>query len=141
MKNNEINNIVSNIINEYNQREAAIAKATAEIKKAREALHQAYLKRKEAKGGSVINWKQYAENMAALLNQLPEHTKFTPTQLAHIYSLAYPQDKNVGVLHINYIAQKCRPLDGIGVMVKGLDYTDGHKSYYYRRGEAKVVCS
>lgn len=139
--NKNLMNIVNAIIEEDNNREAAIAKANNEIRAAKEILHEAYMKRREAKGSIRVDWEKYAENMAALLNELPEGKTFTPTQLAHIYSLSYPEDKNVGVLHIYPIADTHGLDDSIGVQVKGLiDCGTNDRTKYCRRGKAEVIC-
>lgn len=139
--NKNLKDIVNTIIEDDSKRTAAIAKAEEEIRAAKETLRKAREDRRKIVKGNYVDWKKYAENMAALLNELPEGAMFTPTQLAHIYSLSYPEDKNVGVLHIYPIADTHGLLDSIDVKVKGLiDCGRNGRTKYCRRGKAEVIC-
>lgn len=133
MKNiNELNESIQTLLREENARTERINAANVEIEKAKAALKEARKQKKLAKNGRDINYKQYAENMAELIKQLPIGQKFTPTQLAHLYSVAFPEFRNVGVLHIHLILW-----GGCGYKVKGLAQADNDS--YYRSSEEVVA--
>ena len=129
-----VNEMVKSEIDRANQ----LAKADAAISEALAALKEARRQKRIAKGTSRnINWKQSAKNMAELLNELPCGVKFTPTQLSNIYAIAYPTDKDFGLLHIHCIAQTSSIREKYGCCeVVGLKQDD--RGRYYREGTAEV---
>jgi predicted nucleic acid-binding Zn-ribbon protein len=130
MKNiNELNANIQALLNEENARSKRINAANIEIERAKAALKEARKQKRLAKNGKDIDYKQYAENMAELVRQLPVNQLFTPTQLAHLYSVAFPEFRNVGVLHIYLIYQGC-----CGYKVRGLNQ-DRNGRYYRSDGE------
>lgn len=134
MKNiNELNANIQTLIREENIRQEKINAADIEIRKAKAALAEARKQKRLAKNGKDIDYKQYAENMAELVRQLPVEQKFTPTQLAHLYSVAFPEFRNVGVLHIYLIYCGC-----CGYKVRGL--SQDRNGRYYRSNEEVTVC-
>jgi len=137
--NDTITTVVNEIIRSKTEKEDKLARAEKAIKEAKEALKEARRQRRIAKGTlKNIDWKQSAENMAKLLNELPAGTKFTPTQLANIYALAYPTDKDFGLLHIRCINPKTRHCHIYGgYIVVGLEQDD--KGNYYRAQTAEVL--
>ena len=134
MKNiNELNANIQALLREENIRQEKINAADIEVSKAKAALKEAYKQKRLAKNGRDTNYKQYAENMAELIRQLPIEQKFTPTQLAHLYSVAYPTFRNVGVLHIHLLCNgKC------GYRIEGLNQTPN--DLYYRNKNEVTVC-
>lgn len=134
MKNiNELNANIQALLREENARTERINAANIEIEKAKAALAEARKQKRLAKNGRDIDYKSYAENMAELVRQLPVNQLFTPTQLAHLYSVAFPEFKNVGVLHINRIQQ-----GSCGYKIKGL--SQAQNDSYYRSSEEVAVC-
>lgn len=129
-----VNEMVKNEIDRVNQ----LAKTEEAVRKAKATLKEAYRQRRIAKGTlRNINWKQSAQNMAELLNELPCGVKFTPTQLSNIYAIAYPTDKDFGLLHIHSIAQTSSTGEKYGCCeVVGLIQDD--RGRYYRKGTAEV---
>ena len=135
MKNiNELNANIQALLREENIRQEKIIAANTEISKAKAALKEAYKQRRLAKNSRNIDYKQYAENMAELVRQLPINQLFTPTQLAHLYNVAFPEFRNVGVLHIHLIYQGC-----CGYKVRGLGQSNKNDSYY-RSNKEVTVC-
>ena len=135
MKNiNTLNANIQALLNEENNRQRKINAANIEIERAKAALKEAREQKRLAKSGKDIDYKQYAENMAALIGQLPKNKLFTPTQLAHLYSVAFPEFRNVGVLHIHLIRG-----GACGYKVIGLAQSDVNDNYY-RSSEEVTVC-
>lgn len=133
MKNiNELNANIQALLREENARTERINAANIEIERAKAALAEARKQKRLAKNGRDIDYKQYAENMAELIRQLPVNQSFTPTQLAHLYSVAYPEFRNVGVLHIYSIYCGC-----CGYKVRGINQ-DRNGRYYRNTGEVTV---
>lgn len=134
MKNiNELNANIQALLREENARTERINAANIEIERAKAALAEARKQKRLAKNGKDIDYKKYAENMAELVRQLPVNQLFTPTQLAHLYSVAFPEFRNVGVLHIYLIYQGC-----CGYKVKGID--QDRNGRYYRSKEEVEAC-
>lgn len=134
MKNiNELNANIQALLNEEKLRREKINAADIEINKAKAALAEARKQKRLAKNGRDIDYKQYAENMAELIRQLPIEQMLTPTQLAHLYSVAYPTFRNVGVLHIHLLyTGRC------GYRIRGLAETN--TDLYYRCDDEVTVC-
>lgn len=130
---NELNANIQALLNEESARRRKIEAADIEISKAKAALAEARKQKRLAKNNRDIDYKQYAENMAELLEQLPIGQRLTPTQLAHLYNVAYPTFRNVGVLHIHslYNGQN-------GYKINGLEETEN--GLYYRSREEVRVC-
>ena len=135
MKNiNELNKNIQALRFENDNRQRRINVANMEIERAKAILKEARRQKRLAKNGKDIDYKQYAENMAELIKQLPINQFFTPTQLAHLYSVAFPEFRNVGVLHIHLIRR-----GACGYKIKGLAQSDVNDNYY-RSCEEVEVC-
>ena len=134
MKNiNELNENIQALLREENARTERINAANIEIERAKAALAEARKQKRLAKNGRDIDYKSYAENIAELVRQLPVNQLFTPTQLAHLYSVAFPEFRNVGVLHIHLIYCGC-----CGYKVRGL--SQDRNDRYYRSAEEVEAC-